>query len=255
LTCLNLLCGCFAIILIFQNEFIYAAYLVFAAAVIDFFDGFAARMLKAYSVIGKDLDSLADMVTFGVVPGVIMYQLFQKIGTDLTESTSGWHTELSAIDNIGITALLIPLFSAIRLAKFNNDTRQTESFIGLPTPANAMLICSLPFILEPCLNMQTASCTDGISCYVESLFLNPWLFVGFCCLMSFLLVAELPLFSLKFKTFVFKGNEIRYVMIAASVILLSTLKFAGIPVIIFLYILLSIINNIFFKKENKVHFK
>lgn len=251
LTCLNLLCGCIAIILIFQNEFTTAAYLVFAAAVIDFFDGFAARILRAYSAIGKDLDSLADMVTFGVVPGLMMYALFLKYDLKVMEAISDTHIVIGSGSYVQYFSLIISVFSALRLAKFNNDTRQSESFIGLPTPANAMLICSLPFILEPCLNMQSENCSGGVGCYVESLFLNPWLFVGFCCLMSYLLVAEQPLFSLKFKTFGFKGNEIRYVMIAASIILFATLKFAGFPVIIFLYILLSIINNFFFKKENK----
>jgi CDP-diacylglycerol---serine O-phosphatidyltransferase len=238
LTCLNLLCGCLALILIFNNEFITAAYFVFAAGIIDFLDGFAARLLNAYSPIGKDLDSLADMVTFGVVPGMMLFQL-----------TIGNGVEVELANILPYFSILIPVFSALRLAKFNNDKRQSESFIGLPTPANAFLICSLPFIIEPCLHDVTGNCTNQFDCYVQSIFTNQWLFILFCCLMSFLLVAELPLFSLKFKSYGWKGNQIRFVFLGVSLIILILLKFSAIPLIIFLYILLSVVNNVMRGKE------
>lgn len=211
---------------------------MFAAAVIDFFDGFAARMLKAYSAIGKDLDSLADMVTFGLVPGLMMYQICQNFNFPEFKNGCIFAPDMDA--KFAYAGLLIPVFSALRLAKFNNDVRQTESFIGLPTPANAMLIASIPLIIDPWFSGVTS---PGIIEFIISVFLSPWLFIAFCCIMSFLMIAELPLFSLKFKKFGFKGNEIRYVMIASAVILLGLLKFAAIPFIIFLYLVLAIINN------------
>lgn len=135
ITCCNLLCGCLAIIQATNGNLLWAAYLVGMAAVFDFFDGFAARLLKVSSPIGKDLDSLADMVTFGVVPGIVMFKMIRlglrldKEGFDLIEENP-WITYI---------VFMIPIFSALRLAKFNHDTRQTEAFIGLPTPANAIM--------------------------------------------------------------------------------------------------------------------
>jgi len=254
ITCGNLLCGCLAIVKAFEGNLVWAAYLVGIAAVLDFFDGFAARMLKVSSPIGKDLDSLADMVTFGVVPGVVMFQLI-KISLSVLmvdgPALNGWTVyPPSAVAHDGITesasylsffesnvsyiAFLIPIFSAIRLAKFNNDTRQTDSFIGVPTPANAMVICSLPLILA----------------YSDYTFIaNIYFLSVLAVVMSFLLVAELPLFALKFKHFKWQGNEIRFVFLGLSLVMLITLQFVGIPLIIIMYILLSVINNVFLKKK------
>ncbi|MBX3163764.1 MAG: CDP-diacylglycerol--serine O-phosphatidyltransferase [Bacteroidetes bacterium] len=207
----NLFCGCLAIVKIFEGDLIRAAYLVGIALICDFFDGFAARLLKVTSPIGKDLDSLADMVTFGVVPGLVMFHL---------------NSSLSYF------AFIIPIFSAIRLAKFNNDTRQTSSFIGLPTPANAALICSLPL-------------AAGEN-YAQ---LDSWAYIPIVLIGSLLLVAEIPLFALKFKNFAWADNKIKYIFLVLCLVLLVALKFAAIPLIIILYILLSIVNNIFLNKK------
>lgn len=231
LTCCNLLCGCLAIVQVFEGNLNWAAYLIGIAAIFDFFDGFAARLLGVSSPIGKDLDSLADMVTFGVVPGVIMYKLIFLLYLNANISVSFELIEKKLY--LCYVAFLIPIFSAIRLAKFNNDTRQTESFIGLPTPANAIFIASL--ILIP--TEYTERFTPGILCLLS-------------LTLSLLLVAPIPLFALKFKSFGWKGNEIRFVFLSLSLGLLIGLQFLGIPLIIILYIVLSVINNLLNRKTS-----
>ncbi|WP_276359879.1 CDP-diacylglycerol--serine O-phosphatidyltransferase [Daejeonella sp. H1SJ63] len=218
ITCLNLFSGCLGIVFAFNGELQYASYAILIAAVFDFFDGMIARLLKAYSDIGKELDSLADMVSFGVLPSVIVYQLF--LLSPQTGAISAW---------LPYSAFLIAVFSGLRLAKFNIDTRQAEHFIGLPTPANAMLIGSLPLIL-----------TEGNSLILNYIN-NPYILLIFSIVMSFLLVAELPLISLKFKNLSIKENILRYILIICSVILLLTIKFSAVPIIIALYVTLSFI--------------
>src|SRR5687767_11262435 len=156
ITCLNLLCGCIGIVFAFEGNLIWSAYMVGIAAVLDFLDGFAARMLKVYSDMGKQLDSLADMVTFGMLPGVVMYHLIYfslengSVSLDLSDSRlPGQHLTVNPYTAyLPYFAFLIPVFSAIRLARFNLDSRQSDSFIGLPTPANAIFIVSLWFIIR-----------------------------------------------------------------------------------------------------------
>lgn len=230
LTCCNLLCGCFAIVQVFEGNLNWAAYLIGIAAIFDFFDGFAARLLKVSSAIGKDLDSLADMITFGVVPGLIMYKLIFLVYLSANGNISFELIEQKL--SLCYVAFLIPVFSAIRLAKFNNDTRQSESFIGLPTPANAIFIGSLVLISKD----YPDRFTPEILCLLS-------------ILLSLLLVAPLPLFALKFKSFKFKGNEIRYIFLGLSLVLLASLKIIGIPLIIIAYILLSLVNNLFLKRK------
>jgi CDP-diacylglycerol---serine O-phosphatidyltransferase len=236
ITCGNLLCGCLAIVKCFEGDLVWAAYLVGIAAVLDFFDGFAARLLKVTSAIGKDLDSLADMVTFGVVPGLVMYKLIMQAGILSAALGSGaYDTSAVAMQNNywpAYIAFVIPIISAVRLAKFNNDTRQSESFIGLPTPANGILICSLSII---------ASFHKGA--IILALFSSPLLLCALCILLSFLLVAELPLFALKFKHFKWKGNEIRFLFLLWSVALMASLQFIGVPLVILSYIFFSLVNN------------
>ena len=219
-----MICGCIAIVQIFEGNLNWAAYLVGIAGVFDFFDGFAARLLKVTSPIGKDLDSLADMVTFGVVPGLIMYKLIFLVYLNANLSVSFELIEKKLY--LCYVAFLIPIFSAIRLAKFNNDTRQSDSFIGLPTPANAFFIASLVFVSKD----YGHRFTPEILCLLT-------------LLLSLLLIAPMPLFALKFKSFGFKRNEIRYFFLGLSVVLLLGLQTLGIPLIIILYILLSLINN------------
>lgn len=218
ITCLNLLSGCIGIVFAFQDKLEYAGYAIFIAAIFDFADGLVARALKAYSEIGKELDSLADMVSFGVLPSVIIYQLFLKA------------PQVGSISEyLNLSAFLIAIFSALRLAKFNTDTRQSENFIGLPTPANALLIASLPMILA------------GGNFFLTSYILNPFFLFLFSFGMGILLVAEIPLMSLKFKSYNISQNILRYALIASALLLILIFNFAAVPIIIFIYFLLSII--------------
>jgi CDP-diacylglycerol--serine O-phosphatidyltransferase len=238
ITCGNLFCGCAAIVSAFNGNLVLSAYLVGIAAILDFFDGFVARILKVGGELGKQLDSLADMVTFGVVPGVVMYHLIQQglnyaLAVPITETPMGNPV-------LPYFGFFITVFSGLRLAKFNIDTRQSDSFIGVPTPANSILICSLPLILK----FQN----KGYDNY-EPFLLNPYLLVGLTIIMSFLLVAELPLFALKFKSFRWQPNRIRFSFLIISVFLLILFQFIAIPFIIFLYIVLSIGSN--FRQRRK----
>jgi len=217
ITCANMFSGCVGIVFAFQDNLIFAAYALFLAAIFDFFDGFASRVLKSFSGIGKDLDSLADMISFGFLPSAILYELFLQ----------AW--QISGVSPyLNFAAFLIAVFSMLRLAKFNNDTRQAESFIGLPTPANAILIASLPMILDHHENFKP---------YI----LNPWVLTVFVLVMCTLLVAEIPMMSLKFKNADLQKNIYRYLLLLFAAILILFFKFTAVPVVIFIYITLSII--------------
>ncbi|MFD1256515.1 CDP-alcohol phosphatidyltransferase family protein [Mucilaginibacter terrae] len=225
ITCANLFSGCVGIVFVaFQDNLEYAAYCIFLAAIFDFFDGLASRVLQAYSLIGKDLDSLADVVSFGVLPAFIMYRLF---------------LQAPQIENVSIVlnfiAFLIPVFSALRLAKFNNDERQTDSFIGLPTPANAILIGSFPLIIKEQYG------------FFNAFVLNPFFLAFFVAIMCMLLVVELPLMSFKFKNRDVHRNFYRYLLLLFSAILILFFKFAAVPAIVIMYIALSIIQLRFAK--------
>ena len=217
ITCCNLFSGCVGIVFAVQGDLITAAYAIFLAAIFDFFDGFAARVLQSFSGIGKDLDSLADVVSFGVLPSAILYQLF-KSGPQIPDIS----------EFLNFSAFLIAVFSMLRLAKFNTDTRQAEIFIGLPTPANSILIASLPLIIDQ---------HPAAARYI----LNPYALAAFVVVMCALLVAELPLISLKFKNKDSNKNIYRYLLLLFSAILILFFKFAAVPVIIFIYITLSIV--------------
>lgn len=219
LTCGNLLCGCIGVVEVFHNNILLSCLLIGIALVFDFFDGFLARLLNVSSPIGKDLDSLADMVTFGLLPSIIIFQLLMQSIPDLTGI---W---------MAYPAFMIAIFSAIRLAKFNNDPRQSDSFIGVPTPAVAMLVGSLPVILH----------IYGDEW--KQLIINTNHLLILTVVVSFLLVSEIRLIALKFKNFGWKGNEFRYSFIAASVFLLLTLHILAVPIILVLYILLSVVSN------------
>lgn len=209
LTCLNLVSGCVGIVFVLEGNSLPAAYFVWAACVFDFFDGFAARWLKVSSAIGKELDSLADMVSFGVLPSVMMYT---------------WLKERTDNSTLPYAAFLLAVFSALRLAKFNIDERQTTSFIGLPTPANALFITALPF-----LPLQVLS-------FIE----QPWMLVLILVAFSVLLISELELFALKFKNFAWVGNQVRFTFLAAAIVLLVFFQQSSLPLIILLYILVSL---------------
>ncbi len=236
ITLLNLLSGTIAAIFAVQGNLVMAAIFVAVGIFLDFFDGLAARMLDVKSELGLQLDSLADMVTSGVVPGIVMFQLFkmaqpegdlQPVDWTAGEDLLEWNLPLA-----GLFGLLVTLGSAYRLAKFNIDERQTDSFIGLPTPANALLILSLPLILifqpQP---------------YLVDLILNVWFLVALTLFSCFMLNAEIPLFALKFKTWGFAENKLRYLFLIFCVILLVFLHFAAVPLIIVSYVILSMISN------------
>lgn len=246
----NLLCGCLGIVCCASLRLEYAFYFTCLAAVLDFFDGFAARLLKVSSPIGKDLDSLADMVTFGVLPGFVMYGMLTLVVCNdnrplAIDSYFIFKQSIQGIPSyLPFVAFLIPLFSAIRLAKFNNDKRQSNSFIGVPTPANALLIGSLGFLLIQKLNRQ-----GDISNNYELVY-NYDVLIILTVLMSYLLIAEIPLFALKFKNFGWKSNRLRYTFLIISGVLLIVFQFEAIPFIIFLYILLSVMNNVINRNKN-----
>jgi len=227
ITCLNLLCGCLALTFIFvEGNLVVGAYLVGLAAVADFFDGLVARALRVSSPIGKDLDSLADMVSFGVVPGAILFQLLQE--------TLGPPAALGALAYLPYAAFLVTVFSALRLAKFNNDTRQTNSFIGLPTPACTLVVASLPLILAAHPAGSTA---------LNALVLNSWVLLALTVLLSGLLVAELPLFALKFKNFGWADNRQRFVFLLVALALVVGLRAAAVPLVVLLYVAMSAVGR------------
>jgi CDP-diacylglycerol--serine O-phosphatidyltransferase len=231
---LNLLCGCVAIFFAVSGDLVTASLFVFFGIFFDFFDGLAARLLNAQTDVGLEFDSLADMITSGVAPAIVMVQLLNEAyfgsSIDLSETFSrdGWNT--GYINYLPFIGLLIAIASGYRLAKFNVDTRQTTSFIGLPTPANTLLILSLPLILH-----------FQYSAWIEGIILNKWFLIGLTIVSSILLNAEIPLFALKFKTWGLQKNAIRYTFLILCAVALAWLKFIAIPFIILLYILMSLI--------------
>ncbi|SHI58914.1 CDP-alcohol phosphatidyltransferase family protein [Algibacter luteus] len=237
LTLLNLFCGSIAVILAVNNNFVTAALFVFLGIFFDFFDGFAARKLNVQSELGLQLDSLADMVTSGLVPGIVMFKLLaltleNEIVTEGTwvSNNLDFHLNLPLLPLLG---LLITLASAYRLAKFNLDEDQQTYFKGLPTPANTLLIISLPLIIE----FQNSNA-------INSIILNLWFLVILTLVSCYLLNSSIKLFALKFKNYSFKDNSIRYIFILLCVVLLIVLKFAAIPLIILLYIIMSVLDNL-----------
>jgi len=228
ITLLNLTAGSLAVVFALEGNLGYAGLFILMAGIFDFLDGFSARLLKAYSETGKQLDSLADEVSFGVAPAMIAFILMKRALPglnlplpDITASFWQWILLLSPF--------MIPAFSALRLAKFNLDNRQTVNFIGMPTPANAILWASFGII-------------TGFTKYPE---IPVLLFTAQNILLavvitSILLVSELPMFSLKFSGFSFSANWYRYLFLLASLILLVIFKLYGLPAIILLYIALSV---------------
>lgn len=214
LTCANLVCGCLGIIEVLEGNLVWAPYLIWLAAIFDFFDGFAARTLKVSSPIGGELDSLADMVTFGVLPSLVLFAMLRET------AVPAW---------VPYLALVVAIFSALRLAKFNVDTRQTTSFIGVPTPANALLISAFPLIVQR---------------HPDWGFMHhPAFLLVVAFGMSYLLVAEIPLFALKFKNFSWQYNQVKYIFLGLSVLLVIFFNIVAIPLIIILYVLLSLFNK------------
>ena len=233
ITLLNLASGLLAVIAIFKGYYDEAFIFVCLGIFLDFWDGFLARKFNVSGALGLQLDSLADMVTSVVVPGLMLFKLFENLQMDstspyfLTEET--WY--MGFVPYLGF---IVTLASAYRLAKFNIDTRQTESFIGLPTPANALFIMSIPMI----------EYTGTYEWLVEALY-NPFVLLGIAILSAYMLNAEIPLFSLKVKNISWATNKIQVFFLGISLVFLFFLSFTALPVIILFYVLLSVVNNKF----------
>ena len=235
LTLLNVFCGSVAAIFVINDNFITASFFVFLGIFFDFFDGFTARKLNVQSELGLQLDSLADVITSGLVPGLIMYKLLDLSHGSWTETPLHSNTffSLNEIIWFPFLGLAITLASAYRLAKFNIDEDQQTYFKGLPTPANALLIISFPLILE----FQNSD-------VINKIILNKWFLVVVTILSCYLLNSNIKLFALKFKDYTFKANAIRYIFIILCAVLLIILQFAAIPLIVLIYITLSVLDNL-----------
>lgn len=266
ITLLNLLSGCFGIIILMEGNPQLAPYFVFLAAFLDFGDGLAARLLNAKTEIGKQLDSLADLISFGLLPAFIVYQM-------IVVSLQDFFTEVLLRDGMNIflesLAFLIVVFSALRLAKFNVDDSQEESFKGLPTPANAILIASLPLVVMKDLDISMFKLAgsqflsgdlmrlgfSNIEKIVFDYFLSPGFLCSMSVILSLLLVSNIPMFSLKIKSFSWKGNELRFGFIGFSTIVyiffavVYNYYFIPLTIILILYLLVSILKFLISKKS------
>ncbi len=224
----NLFSGTVAVIFAVEGDYEMAALFVCIGILFDFFDGFVARMLKVSGELGKQLDSLADMVTSGVVPGIIMYKLLQDNLIDKPNFTNS----VTDILDLSLFGLILTLAAGFRLAKFNIDTRQTNSFIGLPTPAMSLFAISLPLVLQY---------TDIE--FVKNLIKNNYFLMLVTLVLSYLMNAEIHLFSLKFTDYSLKNNFIKYIFLLISLILILSINFLSIPIIIIIYVVLSFIRK------------
>jgi CDP-diacylglycerol--serine O-phosphatidyltransferase len=221
LTLLNLLSGCIGIVALATDNFELAGLCIIASSVFDFFDGFAARLLKSYSPLGKQLDSLADMVSFGVIPGMIMFRLFQH------SHPMGIFENPEIMMAGSYFMFVITLFSCLRLARFNIDTRQSDHFIGLPVPANTLFIASLPFIIQK----------DQFG--MRDILLNPHVLLIIAIASAWIMVANLPLIALKFKSYDWASNKGQWILIILAIGCFFTLTYAALPMIIIFYVILS----------------
>ena len=234
ITLLNLSSGFTAILLATQGHLNYAAYLVFAGIFFDFFDGFVARILKTSSELGLQLDSLADMVTSGIAPGIVLFILLHN--TDIDWNFKQYISFENGFSFLPFTGLLLSLGAAYRLAKFNVDERQDHDFIGLPTPAMAVFVMSLPLI------SLYGNYEWAVHLVKEPYFLSATGILG-----ALLMNSELPMFSLKLQNFSLKQNALVYVFLSLSILLLIFFQIVGIPLIIIMYIVLSFLQNFFLK--------
>ena len=223
----NLFCGTIATIYAVQADFVFAGLFVILGILFDFFDGFAARLFHVSGELGKQLDSLADMVTSGVVPGIIMLKLIEV--NTINASNSFFDNSILGISLVG---LVLTLGACYRLAKFNIDTRQSDIFIGLPTPAMSLFVISLPLIQQYS-NIE----------FALNLITNNYFLIAITILLTYLMNAQLPLFSLKFKDYSVKNNLIKYVFLIASLLMIIFLQYISIPLIIIVYVVLSVISN------------
>ena len=255
-TAANLMSGVLAIVFVLSGRIDLAPFAVFCGLLFDFLDGFVARLFKTSGELGKQLDSFADMVTFGVAPGVIMLVVLTVDlasfgeGITLESIQNGYYAWFSDLDPFTLSGnyvpffgLVLPFFSMFRLAKFNLDTRQSESFIGLPTPSMTLFFMTFPLALV--YSMQS---TESVNAFTLFLF-NPWFVIGLILIFGLLMVSEIPLFSLKVKSFKWNGNQIRIMFLLISLILILVFKVWSIALIVFLYLILSMIENTFIKTK------
>lgn len=230
---LNLFCGCVALVMVADLKFDLAFYFVCLGIFFDFFDGFFARKFNVAGPLGVQLDSLADMVTSGVVPGYVMYHLIMD-EKDLYNANLGLQDQL-----LPYLGFIITLGACYRLANFNIDTRQSDSFIGLPTPANALFFTSLPLVISAFPNS-----------FLSEILINKWILLALTFLSAYVMNAEIPLFSLKIKNFSFAKYKLQIFFLAVSVLMLIFLQIVAVPLIILFYVLLSVFNNIINKKAS-----
>ena len=237
LTLLNLLSGTIAVFFAVKEQMVIAALFVFVGILFDFADGFVARLLNVQGELGEQLDSLADVVTSGLVPGIVMFQLILASISNKSWAVDGYSMiELSLNDYFSVIyitsaiGLLFTLAAAYRLAKFNIDERQTSSFIGLPTPAASLVVLSLPLIMQ-------YSNNDIVVNFIQ----NTWFLIGLTLLLCYLMNAEIPLFSLKFEDYKWKNNKVKFVFVLVTLILVVALQFIAIPLVIIWYVLLSML--------------
>ena len=222
ITCLNLISGCIATYWAFQGDYQIALLFIVIGAVFDFFDGMTARLLHVSSPIGKELDSLADDITFGFAPSAIIFSFLQSTTAAANSTLYTLHSTLPYL------AFIMAAFSALRLAKFNLDERQALGFIGLPTPANALFWGAL---------------IVGLGDKIATLPYAPWIVLAAMLVSSWLLVSEIPMFALKFKTWGWQGNQVKYLFLLSCIPLLLLLGISGIAAIIAWYILLSVVTQ------------
>ncbi len=215
ITLMNLLAGSAGAVMALQGDYTAAFWLVVAAAVFDFCDGLAARLLKAYSPMGRELDSLADVVSFGFTPAAVLFSI-----------SGSW------------ICFAVALFSALRLARFNIDDRQHDTFIGLPTPANALMIVSVGYIFA-----------RGANPLIDALCRSEWAVAAFAVVMSLLLVCNIPMFSLKFKSYGLRGNGVRYGFLLLGAVALALWRIGAVPFIVAAYILYSVFAALVCRKK------
>jgi CDP-diacylglycerol--serine O-phosphatidyltransferase len=232
ITSMNLVSGCLSVFFAVDGQLGWASVFIFAAAVFDFCDGFSARLLHAYSSIGKELDSLADLVSFGLAPAAIVFTMLELTlfgkNQPIQEIEANWGQWITLF-----TSLVIPVAGAFRLAKFNTDDRQSEQFLGMPIPANAIFFASLGLILEL-----------GTKASIVPVILNKHILLAAIFACSFLMVSELPMFNLKFKNIKLKENALRYFFLGTTLLMLIFLQIYALPLIIIWYVILSVISHL-----------
>lgn len=236
LTLLNLASGATAIVFTLEGHWQWAVYLLLAASVLDFLDGFAARMLNAYSETGKQLDSLADMVTFGLLPGVFIYTIFKTLFLHPAEGIGPLYGSLQWV--VLASVLVVPLLSAIRLARFNVYSGEEDFFQGLPAPAHALFWTGIFWQF-----MQSGT-LFGTPLNLFFLWAIMWI-------MAFQMIVPVPMYSLKFEHFRVRGNLIRYLLIVLTVVILGFTGLQGLSLVILSYILLSLLNLLAGRRVSK----